>query len=138
MNTPMGRRWLLLPAAIGLLILNAIVFAVFWPAPTLPPNAPRDQRLYLERCATCHGVGGNGSWRATLFLIRPGNLADRSRMAGLPDQYLFDIIKHGGSPLGKPGMPGFSFHFSDGEIHELVRYLRTLGEPFPRRKPEER
>ena len=47
-------------------------------------------------------------------------------MTALPNQYLFDVIKHGGATIGKPGMPGFGFHLSDTEITELVRYVRSL------------
>ncbi|MFQ5520739.1 MAG: c-type cytochrome, partial [Candidatus Methylomirabilia bacterium] len=103
----MRRRGLLLLAALGVIAANVILAAVFLPPPAPPPNAPPAQRLYFLRCATCHGPSGDGSWRATVFLIRPGNLANSARMAGLPDQYLFNIIKHGGAPLGKPGMPSF-------------------------------
>ncbi|MFQ5899111.1 MAG: c-type cytochrome [Candidatus Methylomirabilia bacterium] len=122
----MRRRGLLLLAALGVIAANVIVVAAFLPPPSAPPNASRAERLYFLRCATCHGPRGEGSWRSTLFLVRPGNLADPDRMAGLPDQYLFDIIRHGGAPLGKPGMPSFSSHFSDGEIRELLIYVRTL------------
>ena len=122
----MARRWLLLLAAVGVIALNAIVFATFWPPPTPPPNASRAQRLYFAHCVTCHGVRGNGSWRATLFLIRPGDLSDSRRMQGNSDQYLFEIIKHGGAPIGKPGMPAFGFHLSDAEIQDLVHFLRML------------
>ncbi len=116
-------------AALGVIAVNAVVVVAFLPDPAPPPNASPGQRLYYLRCVTCHGIHGTGSWRATLFLIRPGNLADRRRMAALPDQYLFDIIKHGGAPLGKPGMPSFGFHLSEAEIRELVAYIRTLSAP---------
>lgn len=101
--------------------------------PKPPPGASRAERLYLGLCATCHGADGHGSWRATLFLIRPGDLADRARMAGHTDQYLFDIIKHGGSPLGRPGMPAFGASLKDDDIRALVAYARRLGQPAPAR-----
>jgi len=125
----MGRRWLLLLSALGVIFLNAIVFASFWPPPAPPPDASPAQRLYFAHCVTCHGVRGNGSWRAALVLIHPGDLSDPRRMRSLSDQYLFDIIKQGGDPIGKPGMPAFSFHLSDAEIHDLIRFLRTLPQP---------
>ena len=125
----MGRRSLLVLAAVGVLAVNAIVVVAFLPEPAPPPSASPTERLYFLRCVSCHGTGGTGSWRATFFLIRPGNLADSRRMAALPDQYLFDIIKHGGATIGKPGMPGFGFHLSDAEISELVSYVRSLSAP---------
>jgi mono/diheme cytochrome c family protein len=99
--------------------------------PKPPPGTPRVERLYLGLCATCHGADGHGSWRATVFLIRPGDLADAARIRTHSDQYLFDIIKHGGAPLGRPGMPAFGGSLSDDDIRALVAYLRTLSQPAP-------
>ena len=95
--------------------------------PKPPPGTPRVARLYLGLCATCHGADGRGSWRSTIFLIRPGDLADRARMGGQADQYLFDVIKNGGAPLGRPGMPAFGGSRGDDDIRALVGYLRGLG-----------
>jgi mono/diheme cytochrome c family protein len=90
-----------------------------------PPAATRGQQLYLELCADCHGKEGRGSWRATLFLIRPGDLTDPKTIGGDTDRYLFAIIKNGGSPLGLPGMPGFP-QLSDDDVKALIVYLRSL------------
>ncbi|PYM92346.1 MAG: hypothetical protein DME04_15730 [Candidatus Rokuibacteriota bacterium] len=94
--------------------------------PKAPPGASRAERLYLGLCATCHGADGHGSWRAALFMVRPGSLADSERLGRRSDQYLWDIIKHGGAPIGRPGMPAFGSTISDAEIEELVRYVRGL------------
>ena len=93
--------------------------------PRPPTGASRGARLFYAYCVECHGRDGRGSWRATLFLVRPGDLADRAR--GESDRYLFDFIKHGGSPIGRPGMPAFGYHLNDSDIEELVKYVRTLG-----------
>ena len=93
--------------------------------PRPPAGASRGQRLFYAYCIECHGPDGRGSWRAALFLLRPGNLAERARHES--DRYLFDVIQHGGSPIGKPGMPAFGYHLSDADIRELVTYIRTLG-----------
>ena len=89
-------------------------------------NAAPSQRLYLTYCAECHGANGHGSWRAALFLLRPGDLADPNTLAPLSDDYLIDLVKHGGAPIGKPGMPAFGYHLSDEQIREVVAYVRTL------------
>jgi mono/diheme cytochrome c family protein len=122
----MPPRWILFLAALGVIILNLVVFVAFWPQPAPPPDASPAQRLYFAHCVTCHGPTGNGSWRATLFLIRPGDLSDPRRMGALSDEYLFDIIKQGGASIGKPGMPALGFYLSDPEIQDLVRFLRAL------------
>jgi mono/diheme cytochrome c family protein len=97
--------------------------------PRPPAGASSAERLYLGLCSTCHGPDGRGSWRAALFLIRPGNLADETVVGRRSDEYLFDIIKHGGAPIGRPGMPGFGATLSDAEIQDLVRYVRGLARP---------
>jgi mono/diheme cytochrome c family protein len=113
-------------AAIGV-FTGGLAWLLDTPPP--PPGAPRAERLYLGLCSTCHGADGRGSWRAALFLIRPGDLTDKAHLGRYSDQYLFDIIKHGGAPIGRPGMPGFGATLSDAEIENLVRYVRTLARP---------
>ena len=110
-------------AGIGL-FTGGLAWVLTDPRP--PAGASRGERLYYAYCVECHGRDGRGSWRAALFLLRPGNLADPARMASHTDQYLFDIIKHGGAPLGRPGMPAFAYHMSDDDIRTLVAYLRAL------------
>jgi mono/diheme cytochrome c family protein len=99
--------------------------------PRPPTGASRGERLYYAYCIECHGRDGRGSWRAALFLLRPGNLADSTRMSSHTDRYLFDIIKHGGSPVGRPGMPAFGYHLSDDDIQALAAYIRTLAKDRP-------
>src|SRR5260370_35837375 len=95
------------------------------PAARPPAGAPRAQRLYYAYCAECHGVDGRGSWRASVFLLRPSDLTD-PRVAAQSDRYLFDIIKHGGATIGRPGMPAFGAQLSDEDIQLLLGYVRTL------------
>lgn len=122
----MKRRWLLviLGPSVALLLgsLGAVLFA---PHP-IPRAATPVQRLYLERCASCHGASGKGSWRATLFLINPGDFTDPKHLGALSDDYLLAVIKEGGAPVGKPGMPAYGFHLSDEQIRLLIGYLRGM------------
>jgi mono/diheme cytochrome c family protein len=90
------------------------------------PGASRAERVFGALCAECHGADGRGSWRATLFLIRPGDLTDPARTGRETDQYLVDMIKNGGAPIGRPGMPAFGAALKDDDIRELVAYVRGL------------
>ena len=116
----------LLGLVAALVVVGALAGALAWLLndPKPPSGASHAERLYYAYCVTCHGVDGRGSWRAALFLIRPGDLASAAHSR--PDRYLFDIVKHGGAPLGRPGMPAFGYHLSDADIEALVAYLKTL------------
>ena len=122
-------KWLLVILAPTMLLLAGSVLALLFVPHPVPKTATAVQRAYLTRCATCHGANGRGSWRATLFFIRPGDLTDREAMSRLSDDYLFDIIKSGGATIGKPGMPAFGYHLTDAEIRALVAHVRMLSAP---------
>ena len=119
-------KWLLVILGPTLLLLAGSLAALLFLPHPIPKSASGVQRVYLSRCATCHGANGRGSWRATIFLVRPGNLTDREAMARLSDDYLFGLIKNGGATIGKPGMPAFGYHLGDAEIRALIAHVRTL------------
>jgi mono/diheme cytochrome c family protein len=121
------KRILLGAASLVTLGLVALVAALLLaPLPPGPPGPEPGRSLFQSHCATCHSSdGGGGSWRARLLLLRPGNLAG-PETAALPDAYLADIIRQGGSPFGKPGMPSFGFTLTGGEVQALIAYLRAL------------
>jgi mono/diheme cytochrome c family protein len=39
---------------------------------------------------------------------------------------LADLVRHGGSSFGKPGMPSFGFILTDAEIEAVIQYVRSL------------
>jgi mono/diheme cytochrome c family protein len=119
--------------AVAIAAIGGFTLGLAWLLndPRPPAGATRGERLYYAYCVECHGRDGRGSWRAALFLLRPGDLTDRARMSANTDRYLFDLIKQGGAALGRPGMPAFGYHVSDGDIEALVAYIRTL----PQRQP---
>ena len=122
-------KWLLVILAPTLMLLaGSILVLLFMPHP-VPKTATAVQRAYLTRCATCHGANGRGSWRATIYFIRPGDLTDRDAMSRLSDDYLFGLTKNGGATIGKPGMPAFGYHLTDSEIRALIAHVRMLSAP---------
>ncbi|MBI2159868.1 MAG: cytochrome c [Candidatus Rokubacteria bacterium] len=123
----MRRPVLVLVLAIAAIGVFTAGLAWLLETPSPRPGASRAERLWVALCAECHGADGRGSWRATLFLIRPGDLTDAAAIGRQTDQYLFDIIKEGGSPIGRPGMPAFGAALKDEDIRALVAYLRGLG-----------
>jgi len=78
-------------------------------------------RLYQGACAVCHEVGG-----APLFGSRPSLALNSNLHSTIPDN-LIQVILHGiaspaSSDLGY--MPAFGDSLSDGQVAELVAYLR--------------
>src|SRR5712691_12143128 len=118
----------LLVLAIAIATVGIVTGGLAWllDTPKPPIGADRAARLYFGFCATCHGLDGRGSWRAALFLVRPGDLMKSPRIAAASDTYLADLIKHGGAPIGRPGMPAFGSRLSDEDIALLVQYVRRL------------
>ena len=131
----MRRPVLVLAVAIATVAILTGGLAWLLDTPKPPPGADRPERLYYAFCASCHGGDGSGSWRAALFLVRPGNLGDPQRLQSRSDEYLFDLVKHGGAPIGRPGMPAFGSTLSDDDIRLLVQYVRTLPSRNGARKP---
>ena len=83
-------------------------------------------RLYQGACAVCHQVGG-----APLFGSRPSLALNSNLHSAMPDN-LIQVILHGiaapvSSDLGY--MPGFKDSMTDGQVAELVSYLRQQFAP---------
>ena len=70
--------------AIAVLAIGVFTGGLAWllETPKAPPGTGRAEHLYYGLCVSCHGVDGHGSRRATLFLIRPGDLTKTTA----PDQ----------------------------------------------------
>jgi nicotinate dehydrogenase subunit B len=83
-------------------------------------------RLYEGACAACHAVGG-----APLFGSRPSLALNSNLHSAVPDN-LIQVILHGiqspaSSDLGY--MPAFKDSLTDGQLTELVSYLRRQFAP---------
>jgi nicotinate dehydrogenase subunit B len=83
-------------------------------------------RLYQGACAVCHEVGG-----APLFGSRPSLALNSNLHSAVPDN-LIQLILHG---IAKPAatdlgyMPAFKDSLTDGQVAELVAYLRRQFAP---------
>jgi mono/diheme cytochrome c family protein len=124
----MRRGFLTLVAAVAAVGLLTGGLAWLLTDPRPPAGSPPAQRLYYAYCTQCHGVDGHGSWRAALFLLRPGDLTG-PHVAAESDRYLFDLVKNGGASIGRPGMPAFGAQLSDDDVRLLVQYVRSLSSP---------
>jgi mono/diheme cytochrome c family protein len=85
-------------------------------------NLPEARRIYLDKCAECHGDGGKGDGsQAKMYDPLPANLTDPAHMKSLSDGELFYKISEGHRP-----MPGFRKRFSEEQRWQLVLFLRSL------------
>jgi mono/diheme cytochrome c family protein len=111
------------------------------PGADLPPDAPLGQRIYAQRCAVCHGPDGRGNGPAAPSLIpRPrdftlGQYNYKSTAVGQPpsDDDLIHVVSNG---LQASAMPYWHDLLSEGEIREVVAYIKRLSPVFDGPPPE--
>ncbi|TVP72418.1 MAG: cytochrome c [Rhodobacteraceae bacterium] len=81
------------------------------------------ERLFLDHCAACHGVSGQGQPQA---FYPP--LVQNAALRREDPRNLLTVLSHG-VPAGKlyrmPAMPGFADELSDDQIAMLANYTRT-------------
>jgi len=85
---------------------------------------------YATYCAPCHGTHGDGRGPLAQMLVpRPPRHSDPAFMNARSDEYLFRLLKDGGPAFGKsPLMGAWSRILSDGQIRDLIAYMRSLAE----------
>jgi mono/diheme cytochrome c family protein len=91
-------------------------------------NAEKGKGLFAQYCVACHGPSGKGDAPAAAALNpKPRDLTDKAYMAGLKDQYLFDLIQKGGAAVGKsPLIPPFGAQLKDQDIRDVIAFVRSL------------
>lgn len=79
---------------------------------TAPDNAPLDvAQLFATTCGWCHSDGGRAVGKGPQLMNSPRD-----------DDFLRNRIK-----MGKEGaMPAFGAVFSDAEIDDIIKYIRSL------------
>jgi mono/diheme cytochrome c family protein len=102
----------LLRAVLAAALTFAVPAMAQQPAPPTPDNAPFDvEGLFASTCGWCHSDGGRAAGKGP-------QLMDSARS----DDYLRNRIK-----LGKEGaMPAFGSAFSDAQIDDIIKYIRSL------------
>jgi mono/diheme cytochrome c family protein len=82
--------------------------------------AERGFGVFMRSCAGCHGPDARGT-HPPGFSIAPRDLTDPELQARLGDAAVRDTIRH-----GKGQMPPFGAALSDGEVSDVILYVRTL------------
>ena len=89
-------------------------------------NLRAGKALFETNCASCHGASGHGDGPAAKGLNPPpSDLTAAVRVPMASDPYLAWTISEGGVPL-QSAMPPYKTTLSEGQIWQLMLYLRTL------------
>jgi len=108
-------------------LLFLFVGLTVW-AQTKKGNPEQGKVIFEENCMECHGRTGDGRGPVGYFLaVEPADfLSIESRMKS--DTELFTIIKDG---TLFDEMHGWEKILSEQDIHDVLRYIRTLAPPLP-------
>ena len=82
------------------------------------PDAAASSATFRTKCAMCHGPDGSGSEVGKSMNVPDLRLPVVQKLA---DAELAQVISN-----GKGGMPSFKNSLSEGQIHALVAYIRSL------------
>jgi len=92
------------------------------PVPVNQSSIAAGQKIYLQRCAGCHGKTGNGDGPDAADLgIHPARLSEAA-LQGQTDGALFWKVT-----VGKKPMPSYRSRVSPTDRWSVINYLRTLG-----------
>jgi mono/diheme cytochrome c family protein len=79
------------------------------------------QKVYLKRCAACHGNAGNGDGPDAADLgIHPAKLSDPAVREQTDGELFWKVT------VGKKPMPGYGSRLSATDRWNVINYLRTL------------
>lgn len=108
-------RWMLLALAVAA-------------CPATAADLAAAKKDFVRFCAKCHGSEGKGDGpQADALDPKPRDLTDCARMKDIPDDTLFTAVKEGGAAVKlSKDMPAWKDGMDDGEIHDLVAYVRSL------------
>ena len=105
-----------------------------------PSRVSPERGLYIfdAYCVSCHGPGGRGDGPISdsLFLdfgVRPADLSTRLFQESRSDAQLALAVLLGGEGVHKtPNMPAWDTALTEGQVRDLVAFVRQLGSGLPR------
>lgn len=116
------------PAFLQAGLFAAAGLAFSGPVSADEPYTQNALRNYNTYCVQCHGVNRNGKGiNSRDMSVQPRDHSDAKGMGDIPNDEIFQVIKEGGLAVNKSVlMPAWGNVMNDGEIKELVAYLRFV------------
>ena len=88
-------------------------------------SASRGGKLFVNNCAKCHGLSGNGYGTVALsFTTWPRQLWVWNNTGEETDGYLFWFITN-----GRSDMPPWGLILSENNRWDLINYIKTIKNP---------
>jgi len=107
---------------------NAVAVNTKTPATTPVPAATVDElasgkKVYESNCIACHKADGTGG-RVTIEgkTLNVENLTE-DKIKNMPDEKIIGYVMNG---VEDEGMPSFKGKLTEGEMRDVVKYVRTL------------
>jgi mono/diheme cytochrome c family protein len=95
------------------------------PIPDNPESRKRGQKIYEDKCTSCHGSRGHGKTEMGKSLNPPApDFTDRHMMKEMTDGEIFWKITTGKGP-----MPSYKKELSEKERWDLVNYIKSFTKP---------
>ena len=95
-------------------------------------SVERGQKVYKEYCSQCHGADGQGDGPAASGLNPKPAIHANIPFAKLPEEYLYNVIYHGGRSVGKsPTMPYWGLTIGQQGVADVMAYLKVTFKGVP-------
>jgi mono/diheme cytochrome c family protein len=92
------------------------------PVATTPESLAAGRAVYMDHCARCHGVSGDGKTdKAEELSVAPADLTDAHKWNGVTDGELYWQVTKGKDP-----MPGYEDSLSETQRWQVVDYIREF------------
>ena len=94
------------------------------PPPSAAAATSKAREVFVQRCVPCHGATGEGDGAASATLDpKPRRFGDAEWQASVTDDHIIQIVKFGGSAVGKSAAMPSNPDLTDPAVVEAIKDL---------------